>query len=70
MKVLDFEATVENGRIELPPEARLPEHTRVRVVVEVGEPRVYRMLSPRLADPEQAADFQMDVSPEPVDADL
>ena len=68
MKVIDFEATVEDGRIALPPETGLPEHTRVRVVIEVGEPRTFRMMSPRLANPEQAADFVMDVTEEPSDA--
>lgn len=42
------QATVEDGRIKLPPEAGLPEHTRVRVVVEVEEPRTFRVMSPRL----------------------
>lgn len=69
MKVINFEATVEDGRIQLPADARLAEHTRVRVTVaEVDEARAARMMSPRLADPGRAADFRMDVTPEPADA--
>lgn len=70
MKVIDFEATVENGGIKLPSESRLPEHTRVRVVIEVGEARPFRFASPRLVDREKVVDFHLEVSPESDDADV
>jgi hypothetical protein len=71
MKVTAYEATVENGQIRLCEPVRLPEYARVYVVVpEVGEkPRVH-IPSPRLAQPERAADFIMDVAEEPRDAGL
>lgn len=58
MKVETYEAIVENGRIQLPDIVRLPEHTKVYVVVPGGiEPSEFHVGSPRLAHPEQVADF-------------
>ena len=37
MKTTTYEATVENGLIELPDAVRLPEHTKVFVVVPLTE---------------------------------
>jgi hypothetical protein len=69
MKVTTYEATVENGQIKLPAEARLPEHARVYVVVpEIEETHRVRVMSPRLGDPRRAVDFVMDVTPELPDA--
>ena len=63
MKVVTYEAVVEKGQIKLPPDVRLPEHTRVFVVVPSPEPiAVVRMPSPRLAHPEQASDFVKEVT--------
>lgn len=63
MSVLTLEAVVENGQIRLPPDMHLPEKTRVLVVVPnmrvLKEARLY---SPRLAHPEQAVDFKLDVT--------
>jgi hypothetical protein len=71
MRVTTYEATVENGQIKLSEPVQLPERARVYVVVPGAEemPRV-RIASPRLAHPEQAADFAMDVGEEPPDAGL
>jgi hypothetical protein len=71
LKHSTYEATVENGRIRLPEAVRLPEHTRVFVVVP-GMEEVTRFHggSPRLAHPEQAADFAKEVVEEPHDAGL
>jgi hypothetical protein len=57
-----YEATVVNGQIRLPMNVYLPENSKVLVVVR-GEPRIgpSRILSPRLAHPEQAAEFKMEV---------
>jgi len=71
MKVSTFEATVENGQIKLTEAVRLPEHARVYVVVPgVDEVPRYHIRSPRLANPEQAADFTKEVTEEPRDAGL
>lgn len=62
MGVLTFEGVVEEGRIKLPGNVKLPEQTKVYVIVpgtQVAQPA--RIASPRLARPEQAADFQLEV---------
>jgi predicted DNA-binding antitoxin AbrB/MazE fold protein len=71
MRVATYEAIVENGQIKLVEPASLPEHAKVYVVVTGVEdfPRV-RMMSPRLARPEQAVDFAKEVSEESPDAGL
>jgi hypothetical protein len=71
MKVLTYEATVENGQIRLSEPAHLPEHARVYVVVPSAEeaPRFF-MRSPRLAHPEQAKDFIKEVIEDDPDAGL
>ena len=62
MSVITLEGTVENGQIKLSGNVQLPEKTRVFVVVPnwraLKETRLY---SPRLVNPEQAADFRMEV---------
>lgn len=58
-----FEGVVEQGHIKLNSEVRLPEGTKVYIVVpgvEVVSQGV-RLHSPRLAHPEQAVDFAMEV---------
>jgi predicted DNA-binding antitoxin AbrB/MazE fold protein len=62
-----YEAVYEGGVIRLAEDVRLPEHTRVYVLVPDGERRVRRVASPRLAHPEQAGDFVMQVSEGAVD---
>lgn len=62
MKVMTYEATVENGQIKLSQAVRLPEHARVYVVVPgVEESPRSQIASPRLARPEQASDFDKEV---------
>ncbi len=62
MRVATYEAVVENGQIRLPLDLRLPENTRVYVVVPSMEaiPAAY-IASPRLIHPEQAKDFVLSV---------
>lgn len=58
-----FEGFVEQGQIKLNSDVRLPDGTKVYIVVpgvEVEE-KGMRVHSPRLARPEQAADFEMEV---------
>lgn len=71
MKIATYEATAENGQIKLSEPVRLPERARVYVVVPGVEqaPRIH-VASPRLARPEQAADFVKEVTLEPRDAGL
>jgi len=62
MNVATFEGIVENGQVKLPENVRVPERTKVYVVIPgVGQPGATRLMSPRLAHPEQAKDFQVAV---------
>lgn len=64
MNVATFEAVVVNGQIKLPDNLHLPEQTRVYVVVPgIRESAAIRLMSPRLAHPEQARDFQKTIIP-------
>lgn len=69
MKVETYEAVVENGQIKLAGVLRLPEHTKVYVVVPGdAHPDRFRVSSPRLAHPEQAADFVKEITEEAANA--
>jgi hypothetical protein len=71
MKVTTFEGVVENGQIRLPANVRLPEKAKVYVVIPDAEVEVVAYIgSPRLAHPEQAADFKKEVVKDIQDADL
>ena len=71
MKVTAYEATVENGQVKIIGSVHLPERARVYVVVpESRDVPVFHVGSPRLARPEQAADFRMEVAEEPDDGGL
>ena len=58
MAISTFEGTVENGQIRLRDDVSLPEHAKVYVVIPDFEaaPQAH-VYSPRLAHPQQAADF-------------
>ena len=58
-----FEGVVEHGRIRLNSEVHIPEGAKVYVLVPgmEAEPGPVHLRSPRLARPEQAADFEMEV---------
>jgi len=65
MNVATFEGIVENGQVKLPKDVRVPEQTKVYVVIPgVGQPNATRLMSPRLARPEQTQDFQITVIPD------
>lgn len=71
MKITTYEATVENGQIKLSEAVSLPERAKVYVVVPgVEAASGFHVGSPRLAQPERAADFAMEVAEEPRDAGL
>lgn len=62
MQVATFEGVVENGEIRIKPNIRLPEKTKVFVVVpNYQAQKIIRLASPRLAHPEQAADFKKEI---------
>ena len=63
MKVAAYEGVVQNGCIRLPAGVSLPEKAKVYVIVPDAdtEPAVIRIASPRLADPEQAERFELEV---------
>jgi hypothetical protein len=71
MKVATFQGTVENGQIRLPAGVRLPEKVKVYVVIpDIEIPSFAYIGSPRLAHPEQAADFKKEVIEEIEDASV
>lgn len=68
-KLATFEGVVENGHVTLPPDADIPEKTRVYVLVPDVETRKRLYIaSPRLVHPEQAKDFEMEVIEDTTDA--
>ncbi len=70
-KLETYEGVVENGHVTLPPNADIPEKTRVYVLVpDVETQRTPRIASPRLVHPEQAKDFEMQVIEDTTDADV
>jgi hypothetical protein len=70
-KLSTYEGVVENGHVTLPPNADIPDKTRVYVLVPDGESqRTFRIASPRLVHPEQAKDFEMEVIEDATDADV
>ena len=64
MNVATFEGIVENGQIKLLENVRVPDRTKVYVVIPGAvQPAPPRWMSPRLAHPEQAEDFKVTVIP-------
>lgn len=62
MQVVTYEGIVENGQIRLKANVHLPEHAKVYIVVPGEEPaQIAHIFSPRLAHPEQATDFKMEI---------
>lgn len=71
VSIVTLEGIVEWNRIRLKTNLRLPENTKVYVIVpDVQVEQVARVFSPRLAHPEQAADFKMEIVEESLDAGL
>jgi hypothetical protein len=69
MKETTYEATVREGRIVLPEGARIPDNTRVYVVVpESKDAERARIMSPRLVHRDELPDFTMEVEREDEDA--
>jgi hypothetical protein len=62
---------IENGQVRLLEKIQLPENTRVYVVVAADEPLTpIHIHSPRLAHPEQTADFVKQVCEVSTDAGI
>lgn len=62
MQVKAFEGIIENGQIRLDDNVKLPEKTRVYVIIPGLEaPETLHVYSPRLAHPEQIVDFKKEV---------
>ena len=69
MGIVTLEGIVEGGQVRLPTNVRLPDSTRVYVVVPGLEvEQLARIFSPRLARPEQASEFRMEVVEDDSDA--
>ena len=71
MGVATYEGVVEQGKIRLKTSVRLPDNTKVYVVVPaIQVEQSAHIFSPRLAHPEQAADFELEVIEESPDASI
>jgi hypothetical protein len=69
MTITTYEGIVEKGKIRLKARIRLPEKTKVYVVVPVNrQKKTARVASPRLVHRKQASDFKMIVSEEKANA--
>jgi hypothetical protein len=66
MTLVTYEGVVENGKIRLLANVKLPDNTKVYVVItdmrEAKPKKTVRILTPHLAKRKQAADFKMKVS--------
>jgi hypothetical protein len=71
MNISTIEGIVENGQIRLLGNVALPEHAKVYIVVPgLDTTPTARIMSPRLAHPEQATDFVKQVFEVTADAQL
>ncbi|MEJ2266913.1 MAG: hypothetical protein P8X95_26000 [Anaerolineales bacterium] len=67
MAITTYEGVVEKGTIRLKSGVRLPENTKVYVIVpelQAEHKKTVRVLTPHLVHREQAAEFKMKVSEE------
>jgi hypothetical protein len=61
MSIVTIEGVVEHGQIRLKSDIQLPDNTKVYVVVPGMQiQQIARVASPRLAHPEQVADFKLE----------
>ena len=71
MNIATFEGVVEQGQIHLKSSVRLPEKIKVYVVVpDFQVAQVAHIFTPRLAHPEQAAEFKLEVIEDTVNASV
>ena len=63
MTITAYEGVVEKGKIRLKTGVRLPDNTKVYVVVpDLQTKKTARVTSPRLVDRKKVADFKMEIS--------
>jgi hypothetical protein len=71
MSIITLEGIVDHGQIRLQSDLRLPDNTKVYIVVPdlqiEGTANIY---SPRLANQEDASEFQLEVIEEPADGGI
>lgn len=71
MQIIAFEGVIENGQIRLKTKIKLPEKTKVYVIIPGSESSpIKRIMSPRLAHPEEIGDFTKEIIEEPPNAVL
>ena len=71
MSVRTFEGVIEKGQVKLNAPVDLPDRTKVYIVVPGADvEQTAHFHSPRLARPEQAADFKMEIIESSPDASL
>ncbi len=71
MSIVTIEGIVDHGQIRLKTNIRLPDKTRVYVIVpELEVERVAHIYSPRLAHREEASDFVMEIVEGPTNASV
>jgi hypothetical protein len=71
MSIVTIEGVVEHGQIRLKSDVKLPDNTKVYVVVPgMQVQQIASVVSPRLVHPEQTADFKLEVVEEPADASV
>lgn len=61
MGIVAFEGVVDKGQIRLKSNVLLPDKAKVYVMIPDLEIQQVQLVSPRLAHPEQAADFHKEV---------
>jgi hypothetical protein len=71
MAITTYEGVVKQGQIHLKTKIRLPENTKVYIIVPgVEAKKTTAIYSPRLANQKQISDFQMEVTEEEQNASL
>ncbi len=70
MGIIAFEGVVDKGQIRLKSKVLLPDQIKVYVMIPDFEVHQVQLVSPRLAHPEQAADFKKEVIELVSDADV
>jgi hypothetical protein len=71
MGVVTLEGIIEGGQVRITSDVRLPDKIKVYVVIPgIQIERVAHVFTPRLAHPEQAVDFELEIVEEPSHACL
>ena len=71
MTIATYEGVIKNGQIHLKTDVQLPDKTVVYVVIPGMENhQTLRMMSPRLAKPEQVMEFIKEMEEVITDADI